>query len=248
MKSSSRENPTVRLGNLQVGRTPRIAGTVHLKSELSRLPEFVEKNIVDILEFRADQLYQQGREVLTNSLIEMKEFQLPIIATIRKGEGYNFGEPERLELFKQLIPEVDAIDIELKTEIRDEVVEIAKSHNKSVMISEHNLTETPPDEEIEKLLFDSVSSGADITKIVLFANSPDDIARLMSFTFKHCEQHPLVTISLGNLGTISRIIAPLFGSCLSYGYIEKPVAPGQASLASINNALQKYFPNLHEKT
>ena len=234
------------IGNLKVGKIPRIVGTVHLKSELSKLPELVEKQVVDILELRVDQLYQEGREVLTNSLVEMKEFQLPIIATIRKGEGYNFGEAERAEIFGKLIPHVDAIDIELGAEIRDEVIEAAKSHNKSVIVSEHNLIETPSDEEIEKSLSGLSSSGADIIKIALFANSSDDIARLMSLTLKHSREYPLVTISLGNLGTISRIIAPFFGSCLSYGYIEKPVIPGQSNLPSLNNALTKYFPNLHQ--
>ncbi len=234
------------IGNLEVGKIPRIVGTVHLKSELSKLPELVEKQVVDILELRVDQLYQQGREVVTNSLVEMKEFQLPIIATIRKGEGYNFGEAERAELFGKLIPHVDAIDIELGAEIRDEVIERAKSHNKSVILSEHNLIETPSDEEIENLLSGLSSSGADILKIALFANSSDDIARLMSLTLKHSMKYALVAMSLGNLGTISRIIAPFFGSCLSYGYIEKPVIPGQSNLPSLNNALKKYFPNLHQ--
>lgn len=237
---------TIKIANLKVGKIPRIVGTVHLKSELSKLPELVEKQVVDILELRVDQLYQEGREVLTNSLIEMKEFQLPIIATIRKGEGYNLGEAERAEVFGKLIPHVDAIDIELGAEIQDEVIEAAKSHSKTVILSQHNLTETPPDEEIEKLLSESASSGADIIKIALFANSSDDIARLMSLTLKHSSEYPLVTISLGNLGTISRIIAPFFGSCLSYGYIEKPVTPGQSNLPSLNNALKKYFPNLHQ--
>jgi 3-dehydroquinate dehydratase-1 len=241
MKSIFRENPTVKFGNLEVGRIPRIVGIVHLKSELSQLTELVEKNIVDILELRADRLYEEGREVVRASLMEMKQHQLPIIATIREGEGYNFEEHERLELFRKLIPEVDAIDIELRTEIRDEVIKIAKLHDKSVIISEHNLTETPSDEEIEKLLSESLLSGVDITKIAAFANSADDIARLMCLTLKHSREHPLVTISLGDLGTISRTIAPLFGSCLSYGYIAEPVAPGQMSVSSLHAELKKYL-------
>ncbi len=241
MRFMARENPTVKFGNFEIGRIPRIVGTVHLKSELSQLPELVERDIVDILELRADRLHEEGREVVANSLTEMKQFQIPIIATIRKGEGYNFEEGERLELFRELIPEVDAIDIELTAEIRDEVIKIAKSHNKSVIISEHNLTETPPDDEIEKLLSESLSSGADITKIAAFANSAEDIARLMCFTLKHSREHPLVTILLGDLGTNSRIIAPLFGSCLSYGYIAEPVASGQMSVSSLHAELKKYL-------
>ncbi len=245
-KDSSREKPTIKFGNLEVGRVPRIVGIVHLKSDVSQLQPLIVKNIVAIMALKADRVYQEGREVVRDSLTRMKEFRLPIIATIRKGEGHNFGETERLEFLRKLIPEVDAVDIELNAEIRDEVIEIAKSHHKSVMISEHNLTETPPDEDLEKMLLESVSSGADITKLALLANSVDDMARLMSFTLKHSREHPLVTISLGDLGTISRTIAPIFGSCLTYGYIENPVAPGQTSLDSLNTKLKNYFPNLHQ--
>ena len=240
MRIISGENPTKKIGNLEVGRIPRIVGTVHLESELSQLPDIVKEGIIDILELRADRLYRDGREVIENCLIEMKQFHLPIIATIRKGEGHDFKEDERLELFEKLILEVDAIDIELAADIRDEVIKIAKLSHKSIIVSEHNLTETPSDEKIEQILFKSVSSGADITKVAFFANSPDDIARLMCLTLKHSGRHLIVAISLGDFGTISRTIAPLFGSCLSYGYIEKPVAPGQISVQSLHFELKKY--------
>jgi len=241
VKAGLRDKPVVKFGNLEVGRIPRVVGTVHLRTELSHLPGLIEKGIVDILELRADRLYREGREAVKESLLEMKRFELPIIATVRKGEGHNFDENERVKLFKELIPEVDAIDIELTAEIRDEVIKTAKSLKKCVIVSEHNLEETPSDEELERLLSESVSSGADITKIAFLSNSVDDIARLMCFTFEHSKIHPLVTISLGDSGKISRIVAPIFGSCLTYGCIEEAVAPGQMSLQSLNIEFKKYL-------
>ena len=75
----------VNFGNLEVGETHRIVGTIYMKSELARFPELVKE----------------------------------------KGGGYNFEGTERLRLFEELIPEVDAVDIELRTAIRDDVVKIA---------------------------------------------------------------------------------------------------------------------------
>jgi 3-dehydroquinate dehydratase-1 len=232
---------TVRFGTLEVGNIPRIVGTVHMRSELSLLPDIIKQNTVDILELRADQLYQEGREVVTSSLAEMKQYDLPIIATVREGEGYNFEHSERLELFERLIPQVDAIDIALKAAIRDEVIKRAKERKKLVIISEHNLEETPPESELEKMVSEARSCGADITKIAVRANSPADVARLMCFTLQQSKQGPLVCISLSDIGAVSRIIAPLFGSCLTYGYIEKAVAPGQMSLSSLHTEMGKYF-------
>ena len=241
MNPCSQDKPVVKFGNLEIGKIPRIVGTVHLKSELSRLPELVEKKLVDILELRADQLFQDGGEVVEKSIADIKNTKIPIIATIRKGEGHNFDEGDRAEFFKKLIPEVDAIDIELTAGIRDEVVETAKAHKKSVIVSEHNTEETPPDEEIEKLLSESAASGADVIKVAFLPNSTDDVARLMCLTLKHSKAHHLVTISLGYLGRISRVIAPLFGSCLTYGCIEKPVAPGQMDLESLRTELNRIY-------
>ena len=232
---------TVKFRNLEVGNILRIVGTVHMKSELSLLPDIVKQNTVDILELRADQLYQQGGEVVTGSLTEMKQYGLPIIATVREGEGYNFEHSERLALFEKLIPEVDAVDIALKAAIREEVIKKAKERKKPVIISEHNLEETPQESELEKIVSEARSCGADIIKIAAQANSPTDIARLMCFTLQQSKQGPLVCISLGDIGAVSRIIAPLFGSCLTYGYIEKAVAPGQMSLSSLHTEMSKYL-------
>ena len=236
----------VKFGNLEVGEMHRIVGAVHRKSELSQLPELVKENAIDILELRADQLHEEGRESVKNSLRQMKQFHLPIIATVREGEGYNFVDAERLKLFKELIPEVDAVDIELRTRIRDDVLKIARKRKKSIIVSEHNLVQTPPDSELENMLSESLSCGADVTKIACYANSSSDVLRLMHFTLKQSRECTLVCISLGDIGAISRTIAPILGSALSYGYIDKPVAPGQSSVVSLNTELKKYLKNLHE--
>ncbi len=238
---------TVKFGNLEIGEIHRIVGTVHMKTELSQLPKLVKENAVDILELRADQLYEEGRELVKNSLKQIKQFHLPVIATVREGEGYNFADAERLKLFGELIPEVDVVDIELRAEIRDDVLKIARERKKSVIVSEHNLAQTPPDSELENILSESRSCGADVTKIAVYANSGSDVSRLMRFTLKQSVECTMVCISLGDIGAISRTVAPILGSALSYGYIDNPVAPGQSSLVSLNTELKKYFKNLHKR-
>lgn len=234
---------TVKFGKLEVGKIHRIVAVVHRKAELSRLPELAKE--IDILELRADQLYKEGREVCEQALEKMREMRLPIIVTVREGEGQKFKDAERLELFRNLIPEVQAIDIELRTKIRDEVIKIAKNAGKAIIVSEHDFKETPPDSKLEEMLSLSRSCGADITKIATYGNSLEDVSRLIRFALNTSKECPVVCISLGEKGQISRVIAPIIGSCLSYGYIEKPVAPGQSSVLSLNKELKKYISELH---
>ena len=35
------------------------------------------------------------------------------------------------------------------------------------------------------------------------------------------------TIAMGDLGRHSRVIAPIYGSVMTYGYMDAPTAPGQ---------------------
>jgi 3-dehydroquinate dehydratase-1 len=49
---------------------------------------------------------------------------------------------------------------------------------------------------------------------------------------------PICTISMGELGAISRIAAPIFGSAITYGYVTRETAPGQISVSDIDSALK----------
>ena len=82
--------------------------------------------------------------------------------------------------------------------------------------------------------------GADIIKIAVMARSTADVTRLLRFT-EDCKV-PLVTIAMGPLGSVSRVIAPLFGSLFTYGFIHRPVAPGQLSVEKLIEERTLYFP------
>jgi len=42
---------------------------------------------------------------------------------------------------------------------------------------------------------------------------------------------------MGNIGKHSRIMAPIYGSLLTYGYVRNPVAPGQMRVDEIRKWL-----------
>lgn len=66
-------------------------------------------------------------------------------------------------------------------------------------------------------------------------HSLNDVLRLYEVTIK--AKRPCCTIAMGMLGKHSRIMAPVYGSVLTYGYVKKPVAPGQMRVDKIIEGL-----------
>ncbi len=64
-----------------------------------------------------------------------------------------------------------------------------------------------------------------IAKLAVMPKDMTDVLRLLEVTL--VSKRPVCTISMGSLGMHSRIVAPVYGSLLTYGYVRRPVAPGQ---------------------
>ena len=83
------------------------------------------------------------------------------------------------------------------------------------MISYHDLEGTPEEEEIIRKLQQEMERGADVCKVSFVAQNYGDIWRLGHAIRKAKEEEipiPVVSISAGSLGTLSRIGAEAFGS------------------------------------
>jgi len=109
------------------------------------------------------------------------------------------------------------------------------------MVSEHDFTRTPQEDELQLMVEKAIDQGAQIVKIATMANSVADVRRLLNFTEK-CET-PIVTIAMGPIGKISRVIAPLYGSLFSYGFIKGEVAPGQLPVTRLIEEFKLYYPD-----
>jgi 3-dehydroquinate dehydratase-1 len=189
-----------------------------------------------LVEFRAD-CFPGDFDTALSYLKEIKQtVRLPVIGTIRETDK---NRQNRKTLFARMMPFVDAVDIEIDTPITSEVIALAS--DKSVIVSEHNYTETPDNAALETIIQKAGALGADVIKIAVMATCQEDVARLLCFTASRTEN--LVSISMGAWGTLSRFIAPLFGSLFTYAYIgEGAVAPGQLTLDEIVSEVKKYYP------
>ncbi len=103
----------IKLGKLTLNGIPRVA--VGFKDGVSsQTLEDIENLGVDIVELRIDQYSSFETEHVSNEVKKFRKF--PSIATIRSGDeggGWNLSEAKRSNLFKAILPYVDAMDIEL---------------------------------------------------------------------------------------------------------------------------------------
>lgn len=222
------------IGSCNLGSKPRIVAVVDECAAAGKLQ--LLRGEADILEMRID-CYQQPLDKTVHYLQGIRsKVGIPMIGTVRENE---FTKHDRPGIFNAIMPYVDAIDIELGASISGEVV--AAAAGKIIIVSEHDFIATPDVAGLQSMVTRAKEQGADIIKIATMAHTREDVVRLLEFT-RACTD-PIVTIAMSALGSVSRVIAPLFGSLFSYGFLTKPVAPGQLSVVKLVEEFRIYFPD-----
>ena len=137
----------IKIGNVELGMTdviPRVTVAVTDTEDIKAINGYC----VDILEIRVDQFRKLNPDHIRNTILDKKKAGLPLILTVRnKEEGgqKNISDIFKLNIFRENISLVDAVDIELKSPVLSEVVKLAKKNKKTVIISWHNFISTPND-------------------------------------------------------------------------------------------------------
>ena len=85
------------------------------------------------------------------------------------------------------------------------------------------------------------SLGADIVKFAVMPQCERDVLTLLDATLTMKEDHddtPVITMSMGGQGLVSRLAGEVFGSCLTFGTAGKASAPGQIPANLLSTFLQ----------
>ncbi len=127
---------------------------------------------------------------------------------------------------------IDMVDIELSRgeSVVKQVVKAAHNFGVKVIVSRHNMVATPDKEVIVGNLCQMQDLGADIVKFAVMPQSERDVLTLLDATLTMKEEHnetPIITMSMGKMGVISRICGQVFGSDVTFGTAGKASAPGQ---------------------
>lgn len=202
---------------------------------------------IDLLDFAADskQVIALGHEL--KKILATK----PMIATIRthnEGGKLTISDADYGKTYQAYLkqPFMDMLDVEM---FRDQQVvknTVKLAHDKKVLIvmSNHDFQQTPSENEIVKRLLKQDELGADILKIAVMPQSKQDVFTLMNATLKVSQQSkkPLLTMSMGKLGTISRIATANMGGSFSFGMIGEASAPGQIDVTQLKQFLKTVQP------
>ncbi len=235
----------IKLGGLALGETPRVALSLKDRVPPGILPKAKQLG-VDLVEHRIDQYASFETEYVLHEVKKIKNF--PKIGTIRpREEGGRWGRSEgaRLDLFKAVMPHVDAVDIELSAkEILPHVIREAHKRKKVVIISYHDFERTPADRKLKQMLHQAKGLGADIVKIATLILGREDLGRLASFTIVNAPKN-LISIGMGAYGTSTRVLFPGLGSLITYTHAGKPTAPGQLDYKTTLEFLKKLYPKEH---
>jgi 3-dehydroquinate dehydratase-1 len=177
----------------------------------------------DIIEARVD-LAPEEPQIFVEDIYRLNK---PVIVTIRptwEGGAFKGSDAERARLFKKLIPVADYIDVELRASNVGEIVAMTEGSDALSIVSYHDFERMPAKKEMLDIIVRCHEKG-DIAKLSVTPSSLRDVLVLFEVTLK--SKRPVCAIAMGELGAHSRIVAPVYGSQFTYGYVRKPVAPGQ---------------------
>lgn len=203
----------------------------------------------DMIELRIDGFNTKNSEDIIKIIKQIKEeTSLMLIATIRSAveqgmvpKGSSLTDEERLQLFLDVIPFIDMIDVEIESKsIQQQVTEKAYENNKVVILSYHNFACTPSKQSLFNYANKAADLGADIVKIAVTAKDKKDVRNLLLFC-QDWQKTPIILLAMGTPGTITRVLGYVFGSCCTYGYIDESTAPGQLSVSELASARKLYF-------
>jgi 3-dehydroquinate dehydratase-1 len=164
-----------------------------------------------------------------------------------EGGRYSWEKGRRAELYPQLLPYVQAIDVELASmEELGSIIDLAHTMGKWVVCSAHALQSPASPDQIhswqnqfcKRYLSPSIDQA--ILKIAGVLEDRADLRRLTRILVDH--EWPVAVMGLGSMGALSRQIFSRLGSRLVYGYLDEPAANGQPSTEQIRAMLPDLFP------
>ncbi len=230
------------LGSIPLDDRPRVVIALRDTPDVTGVRAALEAG-ADVLEFRVDQ-FQPPQAAHARDVLRRFAFapRLLTIRSAREGGGWQGDEQERADLFEALIPDAEAVDIELSaTSIRDRVVAAAHAANLLVIGSYHDFDATPAADALNALVEEARRGGVDLLKVAATCRTPEDLRRLARFTLDQASM-PVVVIGMGAHGTPSRLFFPALGSRLTYTFLGEPTAPGQLHCEDMLKYLGTLYP------
>lgn len=204
----------------------------------------------DLVEWRADFFENLDNPEKTAEVLDAVSDilgQIPLLFTIRTAKEGGSKEMSAEEYARCCLNaaktgKADMVDVEVFGEKEKKKELIQKLHEASVKViaSSHDFVKTD-DKDVLLNRFKAMNeTGADILKMAVMPSDFTDVTAIMEAT---CEMQkytdrPLVSMSMGKTGVISRVAGESFGSCITFGAVGQVSAPGQLPVKELRMMLE----------
>ncbi|WP_323173161.1 type I 3-dehydroquinate dehydratase [Natrialba sp. PRR66] len=217
-------------------------------TDLSEEP--AAREFADAIEFRMDLASEPvaALEAYDDQFASAPD-SVPILATNRAAwEGGEATDDGRLETLAAAtrFDAVEAIDIELESlragaTAATDAREAARERDVSVVVSAHDFEATPRAVEMRETLTEACEYG-DVGKLAVTAADREDALALLTVTQQlTAAGHDIATMAMGEAGSHTRAVAPIYGSRIGYAPVvpERATAPGQYDLETLAELVER---------
>ncbi|MBQ9030780.1 MAG: type I 3-dehydroquinate dehydratase [Parasporobacterium sp.] len=247
----------IRIKNLEIGQgRPKICALIigDTEEEILDLARRSNDAACDMVEFRAD-IYEHVLDIdrLRELLVKIREIvRKPVLFTFRRfEEGGKVQVP--LSYYAEILKMVainsyaELVDVE-RSAVEDDasLIPMLKEMGVHIILSLHDFNSTPTQSEILKTLLTMQKMGPDIIKVAYMPNSKKDVLSLINATEEMTSNYsscPVVAISMGHLGMITRILGEFIDSAISFASITRASAPGQVNIDNLEMVLNVIHDN-----
>jgi 3-dehydroquinate dehydratase type I len=197
----------------------------------------------DLLELRIDLIADLDLPIL------LKAKTCPVLVTNRRreeGGSFRGTEEQRILLLCEAVRlKAEYVDMEVATDdgLARQVLGAAKEKgcHARIIISFHDFKATPTEGALRRIWGSCRGKGGDIVKIVTHARHSEDNLRVLSLIpYSRKKGQDIIAFCMGEQGRISRIMALLLGSHLTFAALEKgeEAAPGQMTVEEMKQILR----------
>jgi 3-dehydroquinate dehydratase I len=173
---------------------------------------------------------------------------IPVLFTRRAahegGERITVPEPRVLEVYDAVCEgrAVEMVDYELSNpaENMGRVRQVSRAHGVGLVASYHDFDMTPPAEELFGKFAAGQRVGADVAKVAVMPKRLEDVLPLLEATLRAYRELtiPVIGMSMGPLGSLTRMFGWVFGSALGFAVGKTASAPGQVPIEDLNQVIE----------
>jgi 3-dehydroquinate dehydratase-1 len=217
---------------------------------LHELAEVLAKR-PDIVEWRADfyaDIASAGAVIELARRMKAKLGATPLLFTIRSaregGQQIRIAEEAVVDLHAAMCRSAlaDIVDYELGNapERLQQVRNVSRETGTPLILSYHDFQSTPALNALIEKFVQAEREGADVAKVAVMPASLHDVLVLLQATLSASERLriPLISMSMGSLGSLSRLAGWMFGSAATFAVGAGSSAPGQVAIEELRAAIE----------